>query len=124
MHTQDFPNCCGIMIISDFGWTKVTGGDYGVLGSDNDPWRKSPPTKEQIEEFVKDCLYDFRDYAILMVALNEDQNTELGPIFKKLGFKMVSQGLNSHHDSQIFLYTFCNTEFFSYDDDYENLSEN
>jgi hypothetical protein len=122
METTEFPNCCGIMTLNDFGYTNVTGGNYGATTGIR-PWgAHEPPTKEQIKAFVSTSLNDFKDYAILAVALNKEQADAIGPIFEELGFKMVSQGLNSHHKSEVFLYTFCNTEYYSYDDwndDYE-----
>jgi hypothetical protein len=96
-----------------------------VLGNNRASLRANPPTKEHIRAWVSICLNDYKDYAILAVALNDEQNTELGSIFTELGFKMVSEGLNSHHTSRVYLYTFCNTVFFSHEENYdeEYLSE-
>lgn len=127
MYVDEFPNCCGIACFCDFGYTKVTGGNYGTESDGKNQWgRQVPPTKEQIREWVAEQIKDQRRYGMLAVAFNEEQKEELGSILTDAGFKLVSEGLNSHHTSKVFLYTLCNTEFMEneeYDDYYEDEEE-
>ena len=76
MWVDDFPLCCGALVLSNFPYENT---DYV------EQWLKNR-IKENIEGI-----------AFLTAILNEPQNEILNKVFTNTGFKKVSMGYNHKH---------------------------
>lgn len=93
MKSQQFPDCCGIKILSSFGNTQVAidRTDY---------------TKEDIKDFLKQEARDevfFSRNAYQIVTLNNDQFDKIGDIFQEEGFVLISQNIHIKHNTIIYI---------------------
>lgn len=89
MKVSDFPFCCGIKLLTNFGNT-------------NTAMDSTAYSKKDVEEWL-----DNRDYYkrnLKMIAINSDQVKKLGlRIFKKRGFKLVHKFHYSGHGNNIYI---------------------
>lgn len=127
MRQREFPNCCGINTISDFGYTDVTGGDYGPVAGPLHWGQKRPPSKDEIRSYLVSTKETSKEYSMILIAINNDQKDALEPILLEEGFKLVAEGLNSKHNAMVYLYAFTFHEYYDpwVDDDdwYEEPEE-
>lgn len=93
MYVKEFPDCCGGVILQDFGYTVDT-----LLDTDYHP------RLGVIKSFLQRQQKDHRDSAILMAILNEEQNDIMSDIFMEVGFKLATYGFNRGEDHNCYLY--------------------
>lgn len=95
MYLEDFPGCCGFMILSD------------LFGSESkDPVRIKEAIKEGFEE-----LYAFsseRKREAILVALTDEQKEQIKAI-KKAGFKELGSVMTMH-DAKYRIHLFGNSK--------------
>jgi len=92
MLTLAFPVCCGATILTGFGNT-----DTAI---DNRRY-----TTEEIDNYVKRTVSDYRNTSLLFAILNQEQKPIVGPILKKYGFRcVVSDAYHGAHDSYLSTY--------------------
>lgn len=105
MEIKDFPLCCGIKVLVDFGHTVCTEGSNMNRSTAHPDFYA--PTEEEITDFItriKD-LYKPAGYSMLMATLNQAQKDKIGDVLIKNGFKMLQSASNPKHDrSIIYLY--------------------
>lgn len=87
MDTKEFPKCCGIDVIVNFG---------------NDGFFTNPHTKEEIQKFIRPIN---KTKGLTLIALNEQQVVAFGDIVEAEGFKpLVENFFHPGHMSRITLY--------------------
>lgn len=87
MYTAEFPECCGIDIIANFG---------------NDGFATYPHTKEEIQKYIRPIN---KTNGLTLIALNEKQVVAFGDIVEAEGFKpLVENFFHPGHMSRITLY--------------------
>jgi len=101
MYIDDFPNCCGAMVVCDMDLHQFEYEDgYYRIGE--------PRTKAQQEALFKKKLNNYKremDGAFLFLILDQHQQETVGKLVEECGFKLVAKGRNPKHDST--LYTYC-----------------
>lgn len=105
MNIEDFPLCCGIKVITDFGHTGCTGGNNIDYKSWEEGWYA--PDEDEIEGYItkKIEMYKNHGYSMLMAVLNNDQKPIVGPVLEKHGFVLYESAPNPRHgDSVCHLY--------------------
>ena len=91
MRSRDFPSCCAINLMTDFGYTRTA-------------YYTKEHSKEEIQEFIKDSMRLNR--RIHMIVLNSEQLKKIGrKTFTELGFKIQLLGLYTGHMNKIYLLT-------------------
>ena len=90
MRSLEFPGCCGIGILCDFGHTRFT-------------TKLHTPTLEEIEEFLKRRveMYKKQKYSMLIATLNDEQYAVMGDLFKKKGFHIKCRNPHEYHNTEI-----------------------
>lgn len=87
MYTAEFPKCCGINVIANFG---------------NDGFATYPHTKEEIQKYIRPIN---KTKGLTLIALNEKQVVAFGDIVEAEGFKpLVENFFHPGHMSHITLY--------------------
>lgn len=87
MYTVEFPKCCGIDVLANFG---------------NDGFATYPHTKEEIQKFIRPIN---KTKGLTLIALNEKQVVAFGDIVEAEGFKpLVENFFHPGHMSRITLY--------------------
>ena len=92
MKTQDFPNCCGIELLSQFGNT------YTTIDT-------TPYTKEQVADYIiNNRKIDYGLNRLQMIILNDDQINKLTKqLFIDLNFKIIELGRYPGHGSDLYM---------------------
>ena len=85
MEATEFPKCCGLEILTDFGNTDTA-------------LNKTAYTDKEVENFLKT-----RPYLTTIVALNSDQYNKLKKVFWKNGYKQISKFHHTGHGKNIHL---------------------
>lgn len=101
MKVKDFPLCCGIKVLVDFGHTRCTEGDNRLLQPIDVDFYK--PTDEEINGFLKEKINFYKQYgyAALMVVLNKEQKAVIEKCFLDNGFKLIFKAPNPKHGTSI-----------------------
>lgn len=87
MYTTEFPKCCGIDILANFG---------------NDGFFTYSHTREEIQKFIRPIN---KTKGLTLIALNEQQVVAFGDIVEAEGFKpLVENFFHPGHMSRITLY--------------------
>jgi len=101
---RDFTHCCGIQIISDFGNTKVTGGQNREFSIKD--------IEAELKQILVTGAKDWNDLlrppqkrALTLIALNAEQHEKLHKCLLRHKFKLVSKGWNMNHKDYNYLYS-------------------
>jgi hypothetical protein len=90
MTSQDFPSCCAITLLTDFGNTET------ALDTTH-------YTKDEVDWFLKEKIKQNWTNTGLMAVLNSDQHKSLISVFRKNGFKQKSKFYFSGHKQHIYV---------------------
>jgi hypothetical protein len=95
MKSQEFPQCCGMKILSEFGHTTTA-----VV--------TTKYTRDEIKEFiVNDRGVSFTRSTIQVISLNEQQLKSIGrDLFVELGFKISEPMYYPGHGNNLFILTY------------------
>lgn len=89
MRKEDFPNCCGISILSGFGNTTTSFCE--------------DKTNKEIEKYILRDRESNYGGKIQMIVLNEVQLNKMGrKLFLNLGFRIRCIGLYSGHGNKLY----------------------
>lgn len=101
MNIEDFPLCCGIKVITDFGHTGCTEGDNRDYHEGDDEWYA--PDEDEIEGYItrRIEIYKNNGNSMLMAVLNNDQKPIVGPVLEKHGFALCESAPNPKHGASI-----------------------
>lgn len=91
MKASEFPDCCGIIVLSGFGNTMVA--------HDNTNY-----SQKEIDDYLSRSEISYKLKAFLIATLNQDQKNKIGEVFEKKGWEMVGDSYHPIHDSQIYIY--------------------
>ena len=95
LRIKPFPNCCGINVITGFGYTSIADEGWGEKRDIN----KITKELEVLEQNVSTGRFGA---SILMVILNKNQMKHLGKIFEKRKWEIACTGLyHKPHKSQL-----------------------
>lgn len=97
MEKNDFPSCCGIHILSQFGNTITARETRGF-------------TNEQIDRFLKEQIRQNYGNQALMAVLNSDQHKKMIKVFNKNGFRQIKRFYYQGHDRDLFILLRLTTE--------------
>lgn len=95
MKVTNFPDCCGIDILSSFGNT-------------NTAINRTEYTREEVREFLKESAKNevfgwSKQNAFEIVTLNGDQFDKIGDVFIDEGFEVVGKNEHIKHNSIIYI---------------------
>lgn len=100
MKIEKFPYCCGITVISDFGYSN-TAYDSTEEGGKN---RKTP--EKEITAYLKEKIKAWKIIGMLLVALDTRQVKVVEPLLLKEGFKKISKQYNGTSGIYVHLYLY------------------
>ncbi len=89
----DFPDCCGIKVLSGFG--------HSTTGLEATPF-----TLEEISNFLdaQTKYYTEMGKAMLVATINCEQYPIMGELFKEKGWVEASKSYHRNHDKTIYLF--------------------
>lgn len=99
MILEEFPNCCGIGVLTGFAYTPKAAGNraYFKTAIETDK-------KRLLEEVANQRRYiksGDDGYGIIMATLNNEQMPEWSKFLKQQGFKRLSTASNPKHNSTL-----------------------
>ena len=89
---DQYPKCCGIGVINNFGGT--------ISGS-----RRDVASADEVKRTIRNYIKSF-NYGLYTLALNEDQVPLFGETVEAEGFKPVQKFFHKGHGKFITLYTY------------------
>lgn len=89
---MEFPQCCGIKLLTDFGNTPHARDENKY-------------TPDQADKFIKTAINNarFENLSMVMITLNNDQMKVFKSVIKENGFKTVCKNFHENHNSTIFV---------------------
>lgn len=88
---QDLPLCCGVALISNFGGTDRTSGNFATL--------TLTQLKTELKRVEKACY----SHSMMIATLTDEQYEAYFKTFKELGWSVVRKGINGLHNSTNYL---------------------
>lgn len=83
-----FPNCCGITVLNDFGWS------LSNIGANKNKKLKIKEILEEVEYYN-----GIRKRGLILIALNNEQNNVFSDILLKIGYKLIEAFVNAPEGS-------------------------
>lgn len=92
MRSANLPQCCGIVLVSDFGNTQHALNSYKY-------------NCEQVSNFLDNEIKFARSgrQSMVMATLNDEQMETIGSVFRKKGFRRVANNFHKNHNSTIYV---------------------
>jgi hypothetical protein len=95
MDLEEFPNCCGIQVLTDLDVDRVWGyDDYGHYGA-------RPLDKKEVAEQLKDLIWSAKGCAGKLMATSNENQGIIRPFLRKFGFKKIRGFVNPNTDNYI-----------------------
>jgi len=92
MRTEEFPNCCTALVLTDFGQTELSG--YG----------NHPVNAVSLEKEIRETIDNTEEIYAVLVATTNSQQKVANKVLKKIGFKGTEQMSKGQHKTKLTLW--------------------